>query len=191
MKKLFLPVVLLLLFAGAAMADPMAFQSYRVEAIGLGDTIDKVFKNMGAPQAVQVLNNTDGSKIQLLYFRKEDSLSIDISDLPENRVVQIEAAGPSWNTNSPVKVGDKINGIISKIGKPDKVEDISVQKSWMIEQSVGDNVMRHLVEKNSGDMANWYGHVGLYVEYDKSQQLVKTLRIYDPIKQLAVNVNKL
>jgi hypothetical protein len=151
-----------------------------------------VFKTFGTPQALQVVGgeNGDGS-IQVLYFHGQDSMLINVSDLPENKVTQIELNGNSWTTDAPVKVGDSVEKVIQKLGKPDKNEDLATQKSWMIEQSKSDSAMRSLIERNSGDTGSWFQSLGLYIEYDKNNQVVKSVKIYDPVSKLSVNINKL
>jgi hypothetical protein len=81
--------------------------------------------------------------------------------------------------------------VITRIGKPDQEEDLTAQKSWMLEQSEGNTAMRRLIERNSGDTGSWYRHLGLYIEYDKNSYTIKSVRIYDPLSELSVNVGEL
>ena len=183
MKGVVIALTMALLIAQAAFAGPAAVpvKSFEVQSVHLGDDLTHVFLSLGAPQALQVIGGgKEPGLIQLLYFKQDDILSIDITDLPDNTVAEIEVSGNSWKTNSPIKVGDGVDKAMQSVGKPDSIDDLAAQKKWMLEQAGDDALMRKLIEKNSGDSALVYSDLGIYAEYDKDKRMIKTVRLFQP-----------
>lgn len=185
MKGVAIALMMALLIVQAALAGTVATpvpESFDVQSVHLGDDLTHVFLSLGAPQALQVIGGgKEPGYIQLLYFKQNDILSIDITDLPDNTVIEIEVSGNSWKTNSPIKVGEGVDKAIQSVGKPDSIEDLSSQKKWMLEQAGDHALMRKLIEKNSGDSALVYNDLGIYAEYDKDKRMIKTVRLFQPM----------
>lgn len=182
--KVILVLLLVLAIVPAVYAQgttaPPAKAKLQVQSVALGDDLINVFVSLGAPQAVQVIGGGDDPAfVQLVYFRGEGSLMINITDLPDNTVAEIEMSGVPWNTNSPVKVGDSVDKAIAAIGKPDNIEDLTQKKNWMMEQAGNDETVKRLLDKSSGDSAVIYNKLGIYAEYDKDERIVKSVRIFN------------
>ena len=160
-------------------ASPVLEKSFEVQSVLLGDSLAKVFAVVGIPKAVQIIGGGDDpGLVQLLYFKGEDTLSIEVTDLPENRVAGIEISGTSWKTTLPIKVGDTVDKAVAAIGTPDKVVNLTREKQWMLQQAGGNANLQKLIEKNAGDSALVYSDLGIYAEYDKSVRVIKIVRLF-------------
>lgn len=170
--------------------NAVAGSQYHVAKIGIGDDLSSVFKTLGTPAAVQIVDSKGSSgTIQLLYFHGKESLAISVTDLPENSVCEIEICGKNWATDLPAKYGTDIDSLTAAIGNPDKIKDVSAQKKWVMDQ-VGKNAsLQSLVEYSVGDTAAYYYKLGLLFEYDKSSKTIKSVRILDPAKMVDMNIS--
>ena len=182
MRYLFAVAVVIALLLGLV-TGAFAASQYHVAKISIGDDVSQVFKSLGTPSAVQIIDNKDAaSSIQLLYFHGKESLAIDVTDLPDNRVTQIEVCGASWPTDLPAKCGMDIDTLVTSLGTPDATKDVSAQKKWVLDQVGKNGDLKSLVEYSVGDTAAYYYKLGLLLEYDKSARIIKSVRILDPAK---------